>query len=352
VNTKMSRAAWREQAAVRVEAAQRVLIEQVEAMQSGEDWRRYLDLQARLHAYSARNAMLLCAQHAQAYAEGRAVTPEPRYFAGFWTWKALGRSVDKGQKGYVVLAPVRYDRRVAVDAQGNARPLGRIEEPRDDETVSSRRTMTGVKLEHVFELGQTSGTPVVEPPRPRLIEGEAPPGLGAAVLRLVEERGYRVDTVASAADIGGANGRTDFGARTVLIRSDMDDAQMVRTLIHEAAHALMHETPPGQYLPRPLKEVEAESVAYVVAAAHNKATGGYSFPYCSVWSGEAGTRAILATQDRVARAARVILDASPAPHDSGGRAPGAEAALAAAQERRAGLEARTSEAEHVPAVSP
>src|SRR6202011_2857938 len=47
----------------------------------------------------------------------------------------------------------------------------------------------------------------------------------------------------------------------------------------EAAHVVLHKGPPGQYLPRAVKEVEAESVAYVVASVHGMATDGYSFPY-------------------------------------------------------------------------
>jgi len=331
--SRMSREEWQAQVAAKVEAAQAVLLEQVEALQSGEDWRRYLDLQARLHCYSPRNAMLLRAQFSLAHAEGRVPNPDPTYFAGFHTWKALGRSVEKGQKGFLVLAPVRYDRRVAIDADGVARPLGRAEPAREDETLASRRTLAGFKIEYAFAECQTTGAALAEPPRPLLVEGEAPVGLGEAVLGLIEARGYQVDVVGSASAIGGANGRTDFVARTVLVRSDMDDASMVRTLIHEAGHVLLHEGPPGQFLPRPLKEVEAESVAYIVSAAHGMATGSYSWPYVSVWAGEVGARALLLTQDRVSRAARSILDASPAPHGTGGRAPGAEAALLAAGQR-------------------
>jgi hypothetical protein len=58
----------------------------------------------------------------------------------------------------------------------------------------------------------------------------------------------------------------------VLVRSDMDEAAMVKTLIHGAAHVLLHTSPPGTYLRRAVKEVEAESVAYVVASAHGMST--------------------------------------------------------------------------------
>src|SRR5262249_29323434 len=129
-------------------------------------------------------------------------------------------------------------------------------------------------------------------------------------------------------------------AGTVLIRSDMDDAAMVKTLLHEAAHCLLHGGPPGQFFPRPLQEVEAESTAFLVAAAHGMSTGDYSFPYVATWAGPDGTKALLATQDRVATVARQIMRASPAPHGTGGRAPGPEEVVTVQVNRRGGLDHR------------
>ena len=328
------------QAAAKIAEAQQTLAAEVAKLTTGEDWRRFLDFQAKLHAYSPNNVMLVVAQHAQAFAKGLVPSEQPTHLGGFHTWRALGRSVDKGQHGYAILAPCRYDRRVALDPTGQSRPLANGEAPGAEERVESRRVLAGFRIEHVFDVSQTSGIPLPEPPRPTLLAGEAPPGLGAAVLEMIEERGFRVDTVADASAIQGANGQTNWGSRTVLIRADMDDAAMVKTLIHEAAHCVLHEGPPGQYLPRPLKEVEAESVAYVVASVHGMAADGYSFPYVAGWAGEEAAKAVAATQARVATAARNIIDASPAPHLAGGRPPGFEAAVAAAQSRREGLDTR------------
>jgi hypothetical protein len=337
---RLSKQEWTERAAGKVAQAQETLEAEVTALQSGEDWQRYLAFQARLHNYSPNNVMLITAQHAVAYSEGRVGASEPTYVAGFNTWRALGRSVDKGQHGYAVLAPCRYERQIAVDADGNARRLSRGEAPAEGETIERRNVLGGFRIEHAFDVSQTSGAEVPEPVRPKLLEGEAPQGLGASVLAMIEGAGYQVDTVASAAAIGGANGQTDWGQRIVLVRSDMDEAAMVKTLIHEAAHVLLHTSAPGMHLPRPLKEVEAESVAYVVASAHGMSTGDYSFPYVASWAGGDGAKAVQATQLRVAKAARQIIEASPAPHTAGGKVPGAEAAIAAAQARRAELEAR------------
>jgi hypothetical protein len=50
---RVSREEWRERAEARLEAAQRLLVAEVEKLQSGDDWRRYLDFQARLHCYGS-----------------------------------------------------------------------------------------------------------------------------------------------------------------------------------------------------------------------------------------------------------------------------------------------------------
>ncbi len=323
-----------ERGAARIAGAQERLAAEVAALRSGEDWQRYLDFQAKLHAYSPNNVMLVAAQHARAFANGLVPCAEPTYVGGFNTWRTLGRSVERGQHGYAILAPCRYDRRVAVDPEGHARSLAKTNTPAAGENVEARKVLAGFRVEYVFDVSQTTGVELPEPPRPVLLQGEAPPGLGAAVLALIEDRGFQVDTVPDAGAIGGANGQTNWGSRTVVVRADMDDAAMVKTLVHEAAHCVLHEGPPGRYLPRATKEVEAESVAYVVAAAHGMSSAGYSFPYVAAWAGEEGAKAVAGAQGRVATAARQIIEASPAPHVSGGRAPGAPAAIAAARSAR------------------
>ena len=126
----------------------------------------------------------------------------------------------------------------------------------------------------------------------------------------------------------------------MLIRADMDDVAMVKTLIHEAAHVLLHQAPPARHLPRGLKEVEAESVAYVVASVHGMPTDEYSFPYVAGWAGVEADKAIRGTQSRVNAAAQAIIVASPAEHTGGARPPGTD--LAMAQVRQLEGEAATA----------
>ena len=156
--------AWQERMDAKLAAAHGTLAAQVAALQSGEDWKRFLDLQASLHSYSPNNVMLITAQHAKAFAEGSVGVAEPGYVAGFTTWKALGRTVDKGQHGYMVLAPCRSSRRFAVGDDGQPRPLAKGDAPGDGERVEAHMVTTGFRVAHVFSVHQTTGpTPHATP---------------------------------------------------------------------------------------------------------------------------------------------------------------------------------------------
>jgi hypothetical protein len=317
---KMTRNDRAERNAEKVEAAQAILASEVAKLQSGEDWQRHLELQARFHRYSARNAVLIAVQHERAYKEGQVSDPNPGLVAGYRAWQALGRQVEKGQKGYIVLAPVKFQSRQAVDEAGNKRALRRGEEPRPGESVEQAAGIRGWTIEHVWSVHQTSGQPLPAPVMPELLAGQAPPGLIGSVTAMLAERGYRVEHVASAREIDGANGTTTPGQKLVQVRGDMDPAAQAKTLVHELAHVLLHDpSSVGASLSRSHKEVEAESVAYVVCRAHGMASDGYSFPYVAHWAGEDAVKAVAATQARVGRAARQIIDESPVLHSSGGR---------------------------------
>lgn len=321
-------------AQARIEAA-------VAAIQSGSEWRSYLKLQSGLHEYSANNVWLICSQRAAAFEQGLVDTPWPTYVAGFNTWKALDRSVTKGQHGYQILAPNRRAARVATDANGHSRTLGPGEAPTTGESLETRRVLRGFRIEHVFAAEQTSGKPLPEPPMPTLLDGQAPAGLWDNIIGQISNHGYAVRLVPSADAIGGANGRTTWDPPLVEVRSDMDHAARTKSLLHELGHVVLHDpiTLEGKvHSTRGLKEVEAESVAFIVADAHGMGTGEYSFPYVTAWAGDDGTKAVRTTASRVASAARSIIEASTAVHGTGGRAPGMEAAL---QARRDTTRAKT-----------
>ena len=85
---------------------------------------------------------------------------------------------------------------------------------------------------------------------------------------------------------GTAKGYASFAENRVVVRSGMSQVQTIKTLIHETAHAKLH---PPDFLsdspkPRQEKEVEAESVAYVVCQHFGIDTSDYSMGYVAGWS--------------------------------------------------------------------
>ena len=304
----------------KLEALQEQLSEAVSALVTGEDWKRALTFAAQFRSRSFNNTMLIYAQHYSAYNEGRVPEPTPTYVAGFHQWLSLGRHVLKGQHGYGILAPVtaRFASPNPSDAASWHR-LARGEKPGFGETVKSR--LIGLKPTHVWDVSQTAGDPVPELPRPNLLQGEAPAGLWDGLADQITSLGFELRLVSSAAAIGGANGLTDFLSREVSIRMDMDDAAQVKTLAHELGHVLLHaprenvmstELAADATLHRGIAEVEAESIALMVGAAHGLDTSSYTVPYVSTWAasvpGKTPVEVVQSTAERVRNTALGILE--------------------------------------------
>lgn len=310
----------------KIEALHEQLTQAVEELVSGTDWVRAIEFAARFRTRSFNNTLLIWMQHVAAYQAGRVPDPVPTYVAGYKQWLSLGRTVMKGQSGYMIQAPVtaRFATATPSDA-ASWRRLRKNERPRPGEAVRSK--MVGVRPAYVWDINQTAGGPVPVPPVPQLLQGEAPAGLRSGLETIIGEQGYRVLRVANAGMIDGANGRTDYTARTVAVRVDMDDAAQVKTLAHELAHVMLHGPDnPDATRHRGIAEVEAESVALMIGAAHRLDTSSYTIPYVSSWAtsveGKSVVEVVQATGERVRAASAKILDALPTAQAGGGAPPG------------------------------
>lgn len=295
---------------------------------SGADWAAAVAFAARFRSRSFSNTLLIFAQHQDAYEKGRVPDPFPSYLAGIKQWNTLGRHVVRGQPGYMIYAPVtaRFASTNPTDPE-SWRRLDRGEKPRLGETVRSK--MVTVKPGYVWDVSQTTGEPIPERPRPVLLAGQAPVGLWDGLAAAVAERGYTLTGAPDAHALGGANGVTDFAARTVTVRADMDDAARVKTLAHELGHiALDHGDRGPEGLHRGIGEVEAESVALMVCTAFGLDSTGYTVPYVASWSStvrdQKPIEVIRATGERVRRTALAILDLLPEPPGGDGTPPGVD----------------------------
>jgi len=273
----------------------------VAVLVASQRWRAMLDTAAKFHSYRG-NLLLIGAQ-----------APQATRVAGFRTWRSVGRQVRKGERGIAILAPCTYRPTVADQAEPAA-PAG--QEPTTTggggaAPDAGGKQVRGLHGQHVFALSQTEGAPLPEV-GPTLLVGQAPAGLWDALEGQVHGHGYTVHR----GDTGRANGWTDPTSRTVRVSGGVDDAQAVKTLIHELAHIEAGHVAdlPTYATCRGRCEVEAESIAYVVATAHGIDASGYSFAYVAGWAGGdlSIVRQTAGTVTQTARRILALLDAAPA----------------------------------------
>lgn len=93
--------------------------------------------------------------------------------------------------------------------------------------------------------------------------------------------------------------------------SDADEPlQQAKTLAHEIAHSILHSAEEyASHTTTSVKEVEAESTAYVVLDAFRLDTSGYSFGYIASWGeGDEAIKAVRSSGQRIQSAANRIID--------------------------------------------
>ncbi len=266
----------------------------VAALVQSQGWRAMLDTAAKFHNYSLGNLVLIALQ-----------APQATRVAGFRSWQGLGRQVRKGERGIAILAPCTYRPKTADQAEPIA-PAG--PEPATlsggvAPDAGGGQQVRGFRVVHVFDVAQTEGDPLPEV-APVLLTGQAPAGLWDDLASQVTGHGYTLER----GDCAGANGYTDPTRRVVRVRDDIDEAQAVKVLAHELGHIECgHVADLPTYLTcRGRCEVEAESVAYVVAAAHGLDASGYTFAYLAGWAG-GDPATVRQAAETVTRAARTIL---------------------------------------------
>jgi hypothetical protein len=247
-----------------------------ELTKSGE-WERYLAYQAAFHRYSFGNVVLIASQ-----------CPHASQVAGFGTWRALGRTVRRGQHAIWILAPLR--RRSADD---------QIDDLRHGRSRSSGTV--GFRPVAVFDISQTQG--VAPPAVVHRLTGSGGSDVFPVLCSIAGAFGYAVE---DATLDGISNGECDFDRRVIRVEVANSPLQRTKTLVHEIAHARLHEHEED----RALAELEAESVAFVVCRAIGLDTAAYSFGYVASWagSGDAAIATIKASGARISRTASALID--------------------------------------------
>ena len=229
------------QAAPTHRAAQ-LLTDSVTRLLQSDEYRAALTFRRRFSArYSFRNVWLIYTQR-----------PDASLVAGYKKWQAVGRQVKKGERSLAIYAP-----------------LTRKE---DGETV-----VFGFRSASVFDILQTDGERVPELPQPELLTA-----VGAHILNyrvrleaFVRAQGVTVDYL----PLARGNGVYRPQTHSIIVHDALPPLQHLKTLVHEAAHALMSQ----ENTPYRVGELEAESCAYLVCDALALDTSRYSFPYLASW---------------------------------------------------------------------
>lgn len=263
---------------------------------NSERYAAYLSTMAKFHRYSFGNILLILLQ-----------CPGASQVAGYGDWKKnFGRQVKRGEHGITILAPCPYRRREEVE-----------ETAPDGSTATTIQLVqrVGFRTVTVFDVSQTEGKPL-----PELVHK-----LTGGVVdyeRITEAISHLSPyPISIEAFPGAAFGCCNFAERRILVQPDMSQVQTIKTMIHEVSHAKLHAPKEGaapeenRSEQRSSREVEAESVAYVVCQHFGIDTSDYSFGYVAGWSRGKDLTQLRASLERIRDTAAELIDSIDPPKE-------------------------------------
>jgi hypothetical protein len=233
----------------------------VSELKDSEKYKKYLNQMASIPNYSANNIMLIMIQTG-----GNATTVNSAK-----RWKEdFKRYPKKGSSALRVFAPIKG--KYKTEARDDK---GQIVLDNNGDPVLIEKEYSSYKLVPVFDVSQTEGEPLVEVAVE--LEGNAKNYKKMFNgLKKVSPVPIEVEPIA-----GGANGY--YNHKKIGIREGMSQQQTLKTTIHEVAHARLHDQENKDKKSREQRELEAESVAYVVSNHFGIDSSEYSFGYLAIW---------------------------------------------------------------------
>ena len=253
----------------------------LETYATSDKYRDLLKTMSKFHNYSAQNCVLIASQN-----------PEATFVAGFDSWKRnFNRYVKKDSKSIMIKSPCKY--------------IVKNEAGEEEERL-------GFKASYVFDISSTAP-----------ISGTKPVQIGVDnLVGSVQNFSDMILCLTSCADIpieyqklkGKANGcyTENDGAPKIVIDSSLSEIQTIKTLIHEIAHSRLHSSKntgkEEKKKTRDQRELEAESVAFIVCSHFNLDTSDYSFPYILSWSSERFREILKESMSDIQKTASYIIE--------------------------------------------
>ena len=193
-----------------------------------EQYKQYLSVMSKFHSYSYNNILLIAMQ-----------CPSATMVAGYESWQRLfKRHVSKGEKAIKILAPCPYKKVILQDVTDpiTHQPIrdaqGNIVKEKVQITIPAFRPVS------VFDVSQTEGEPLPEMATVQELIGEVD---GFDTLQEV------IESMAPCAiyhrDIeGSAKGYYSPADNQIVIKNGLSQQQEIKTMIHEIAHSLLHNS--------------------------------------------------------------------------------------------------------------
>lgn len=256
----------------------------------------YLAAMSKFHRYSYKNALLIVLQ-----------CPTATRVAGYKVWKEeFERQVKRGEHGILIFAPSQRKRAAMVEKKDPS--TGQTLYGPDGKPLMEPgfAVATHFVPVYVFDVSQTEGKEL-----PSIVVSEL-----SGDVKDFEGISTRLSAVSPLPIIfgpipGTAKGYASHMEGRIVVKPDMSQVQTLKTMIHEVAHGKLHV--PDLLADHPKqrheKEVEAESVAYVVCQHFGIDTSDYSFGYVAGWSRGRELSELKASLDIIHTTAAEIIDA-------------------------------------------
>ena len=276
----------------RLEAGVRELFE-------SERYQAYLKAMSKFHDYSLNNTLLILMQK-----------PDASLVAGFGKWRDdFERHVKRGEKGIKIFAPAPYT--IKKEAEKIDPDTGQPVIGADGKPVMEQREIKfpAFKVVSVFDVSQTDGKEIPDLSVDALTGSVEQYEDFWRVLKEVSPVPVELEKIE-----GGAHGYYSLTDKRIAVDEGMSELQTIKTLIHEIAHAKLHDidlnAPTEEMENRPnrrTREVEAESIAFTVCQHFGLDTSDYSFGYVAGWSSDKEIKELKASLETIRTTASELI---------------------------------------------
>jgi antirestriction protein ArdC len=232
----------------------------IENYLDSDTFKNYLDFARQFRQYSYRNKILIKGQN-----------PKASLVAGYRAWQDKGRQVQRGEKALKIFVPSMAAKK---DKEGNY--------SRDKEG-NIIKEVKGFYLASVYDVSQTKGEPIPKPIY-ELEENINNPQKFDWYIKAITE--LSPVPIQFSEIEGTAKGFFKPSEKQITIRPGMSQSQTIKTMLHEVTHSILHDNgvPIFGSPEYARQEIEAESVAYMVANSLGIETQEYSFGYLASWT--------------------------------------------------------------------